>query len=259
MRWFVYVLSLAGVMASAALGQDAFEQKVREQHEKGAAVFKKATEFAKQGESGKAESELLSILDHDSSPAAKLVVGDALYKSDHSASYKLHKEAYEAEPKEREAILEWAMERHRAEEYAEAIPLYQEYLKQQPDDARMSALLADCFIRVGKLNEAVAAWEAAKHPNNHTGIDFTIYEIYGDLSPATRRGELIKQIRAGKLDLIEKLVDLDLHFDQDWWNGGADRASRSGSRRINPAGKRSNVGSTFRKRKAFRPWRRRSA
>ena len=170
-----------------------------------------------------AEKLLVGLTEADGSAAMSLLVGDALYNTDPIVSYKLHKKAYDAMPDERTTVLEWAMERHRKQECGEAVPLYKKYLKVVPDDRRLNALLADCLIREGKPREAVAAWEAAAYPRNHTAIDFGICEIYGDLSPPKRRGDLLKQIRQGKLELIEPLFALDLDFDRDWWNGGVDQ------------------------------------
>src|SRR5207237_6880582 len=79
-------------------------------------------------------------------------------------------------------------------------------------------LLADWLVRAGKLDDGVAAWEAAGHPHHHTGIDFAICEIYGGPSPLRRRGDLIEKYRNGDTQLAEKLIDQDLHMDQDWWN-----------------------------------------
>lgn len=218
MRWFIASALLLHFTATAAIAQNAFENEVRSKHQAFEAVFKKASEFARRGDTDAAENELLAILKDDRSPAAVLMIADALYNTDPQESYKLHKETFAVKPDERTTVLEWAMERHRKGEHAEAAALYQKYLKLVPDDRRMNALLADCLIRDGQLQKAIDAWEAAQHSRNHTAIDFAIYEIYGELSPAKRRGDLVKQFKAGKRELAEKLIDLDLNFNRDWWN-----------------------------------------
>src|SRR5207253_341654 len=93
----------------------------------------KGSAFLKDGDADAAENLLLDLLKKDSSPAMTLVVADALYSTDPSTSYKLHKKVFEAVPGEYQAILEWAMELHRAGEYAAAIPLYQKILKSDSD------------------------------------------------------------------------------------------------------------------------------
>ena len=222
MRLWTWLLSV--FVASAAIGQERpFEREFAEKQGQHAATFEKASALSIDGDIDGAEKLLVGLSEADGSPAMCLLVGDALYNTDPTVSYKLHKKAYDAMPDERTTVLEWAMERHRKQECAEAVPLYKKYLKMVPDDRRLNALLADCLIREGKPQEAVAAWEAASYPRNHTAMDFAICEIYGDLSPPKRRGDLLKQIRHGNLDLIEPLFALDLDFDRDWWNGGVDQ------------------------------------
>src|SRR5882724_11030081 len=110
------------------------------------------------------------------------------------------------------------MERHRKGEYAEAARLYQKYTALEPADAKIQALLADCLVHQGKLKEAVNAWNAARHGENHTGIDFSIFEIYGGPSPMLRRMELLDKIHGGDNQPLENLIFLDLNYDEDWWN-----------------------------------------
>src|ERR1041385_8466717 len=117
MRWFITSALLLHFAATAAFAQNAFENEVRSKHEALEAVFKKASEFARRGDTDAAENELLAILKDDRSPAAVLMIADALFSTDPQESYKLHKEAFAAKPAERTTILEWAMERHRKGEH----------------------------------------------------------------------------------------------------------------------------------------------
>jgi hypothetical protein len=222
MRLWTWLLSV--FVASAAIGQERpFEREFAEKQGQHAATFEKASALSIDGDIDGAEKLLVGLTQADDSPAMCLLVGDALYNTNPTASYKLHKKAYDAMPDERTTVLEWGMERHRKQECAEAVPLYKKYLKLVPDDRRLNALLADCLVREGKPREAVTAWDATAYSRNHTEIDLAICEIYGDLSPPKRRGDLLKQIRKGKLELIESLFALDLDFDRDWWNGGVDQ------------------------------------
>lgn len=165
---------------------------------------------------------LLDLVDKDKSPALELAVGNVLYNLDRPTSYALHKKVYEARPNEPDVILEWAMERHRKGEYAEATPLYQKYLAVVTDEPQVNALLADCLVRQGKLSEAVAAWDAAGHATNHELIDLAISDIYGDVSPLRRRADLLKHVTNKEPGAAEKLIALDLNMDQDWWNSDID-------------------------------------
>ena len=215
----VPIVLLAAWSISAAWAQEAgFENEVRAIADKHHADLEKISAVAMSGDVETANKQLLDMTRKDESVALAFVVANMLYKMDPQASYDLHKKVYEARPDERTCALEWAMERHRKGEYAEAIPLYQKFLASKAA-TQYNALLAECLIRQGKLREAVDAWQAAEHPHQHTGIDFAICEIHGDLSPLRRRGDLILRLKKGDPQAPEKLIDQDLHMDQDWWNG----------------------------------------
>jgi len=159
-----------------------------------------------------ANQRLIDLAKKEQNAAGDFIIGNMLFHLDPAASYTLHKISYDVNPHEKLTTLEWAMERHRKGEYAEALALYQAYLE------KTEALLADCLVRRGKLAEAVKAWDAAKHDENHTAIDSAIFEIYSGPSAMCRRMELLDKIRAGDDRLVEQLIFLDLNFDDDWWN-----------------------------------------
>jgi len=169
-----------------------------------------------------AKKVLMDLLDKDKSPALELAVANVLFNLDRATSYALHKKVFEAKPSEPDVILEWAMERHRKGEYAEAAPLYQQYLTTVTDEPQLNALLADCLVQLGKLPEAVAAWDAAGHATNHELIDLAIGDIYGDVSPVRRRADLLARVKNKEVGAAEKLIYLDLNMDQDWWNSDID-------------------------------------
>ena len=145
-------------------------------------------------------------------------MANVLFNLDRATSYDLHKKVYEAKPNEPDVILEWAMERHRKGEYAEATPLYQQYLAVVTDEPQINALLADCLVEQGKLTDAVGVWDAAGHATNHELIDLAISDVYGDVSPLRRRADLLKRVMNKEPEAAEKLIYLDLNMDQDWWN-----------------------------------------
>ena len=109
----------------------------------------------------------------------KYLIGGALYNVDTVQSYKLHKEAYEADPKEQNFILEYAIELHRKRQYAEAAKLYEAYSDKVKDDIRIYVWLADCYINTGETNKSIENWKKANHSANHTSIDIAIHTIYG--------------------------------------------------------------------------------
>ena len=85
--------------------------------------------------------------------------------------------------------------------------------------------MADCLVHEGRLDEAVAAWEAAEHPRNHTGIDFAICDIYGEIAPERKRADLIQRIKKGETELAEELIKQDLNMVSNWWNSRVSQES----------------------------------
>ncbi len=169
-----WILCACVGVASLAHGADTdFLANAKEFNQKHQPEFKAITEAALASDDVKgANQQLIDLAKKEGNPAGYFIIGNMLFHLDPKASYSLHKQAYDANPSEKLTVLEWAMERHRQGEYAEALGLYQTYLGLEPDDEKTEALLADCLVRRGKLSDAVKAWDAAKHENNHTEIDF---------------------------------------------------------------------------------------
>ena len=183
------------------------------------ATFAEASQLSRAGDAAAGNQLLIDLAEKDGGPIAAFMVAGTLYKSDPTASYRLHLRAQAALPGEPAVALEVAMEQHRRRDYAGAIVNYRQFLA-TGKGPQYSALLADCLVRTGDFTAAVQAWEQADHGQNHTAIDFAICEVYGPLVPGQRRGELIAQIKAGDLAKLNDLILLDLNFDSDWWNSG---------------------------------------
>lgn len=217
--WKAGFIALIGMVPLLAFGQKvSFYDEVVSLTEANATKFESISKIAGEGEVAKANGMLAKLADESKDPAMIFIVANMLYGADPAKSYQLHKKVYEALPDEKLVNLEWAMERHRKGEYPEAATLYGKYLELEPLDVKCNALLADCLLRSGKMKEAVEKWNAAKHGQNHVSIDFAIFEIYGGPLPLQRWGDLSAKINAGKTELIEQLLWLDMNWDQNWWN-----------------------------------------
>lgn len=208
----LFLLVLSAPAADFMAAVEAWQEK----HEP---TFEQANELALAGESNRSNKLLTELADQDGGGVAAFVIGNMLYRSDHTVSFRLHRRAWEAYPEEPMTNLEMAMQLHRQREYGPAIPHYRRALKGGMPE-QFSCLLAECLLRTGNADEAVQAWRAARHERNHTAIDFAIYEIHGELMPHQRRGELIARIKAGETDKLVDLLLLDIRFDRDWWNAG---------------------------------------
>jgi tetratricopeptide (TPR) repeat protein len=165
-----------------------------------------------------ANADLMRRADQERSPIFDFVAANMMYSMDPDRSFVLHQRTHQAYPDEPSVNLEWAMECHRRGDIAGAIPAYELFLKSKASSERYWSLLADCYVRTGKLDEAIDAWQKARHGSNHTEIDFAIYEIYGGVPPLRKRAELLKAFENGDQTVAEALVLQDLSMEDDWWN-----------------------------------------
>jgi hypothetical protein len=215
---------LAFPLGAADLAESPFQREMMAVWKEIEPAVQKATAVMETGDMERGNRLMLELAEPKGSPMAAFLVGNILYRIDTNAAARLHRRAYEAYPEEPMAIMEWAMELHRQGDYKKAATLYETALKKLPSNQHW-ALLADCLVREGRWKEAVAAWEAADHGRNHTGIDFAIHEIYGRLLPSERRGELLAKARAGDQEALEEAVLFDTHFEVDWWNAPVNAAA----------------------------------
>ncbi len=173
------------------------------------------------GRLAEATKALLDLVPEEKRTAAHwFVLGNYLFQQDFAASYALHQKAFELAPDEPMTQYEWALERHRKREYAEAEALYAK-IAAGPDganDPRARSLRADCLLHVGRLAEAVEEWKKADPRRRHSTIEESFSWIYGDPHPLVERSKLLARARGGDLDAVESLVLLDLHWTTDWWN-----------------------------------------
>jgi hypothetical protein len=207
-----FFLALADRSLAADFAADA--KAWSDQH---ADVFDQAAKLSAEGYPTDGNQVLLTLAEEDESPVAAFVIGNLLFASDPAASYRLHLRAQHALPHEPLVALEVAMDQHRRGDYATAIANYRLPIA-AGTGKQFSALLADCLIRTGQLKAAVQAWNDADHAGHHTEIDCAICTIYGPLSPAQRRGELVARIEAGDVGKLGALILLDLAWDTDWWS-----------------------------------------
>jgi hypothetical protein len=150
----------------------------------------------------------------------KYLIGGMLYEIDTVQSFKLHKDAYLANSKEQNFILEYAIELHRKRKYAEAARLYESYSIKIPTDIRIYVWLADCYINIGETGKSIENWQKANHSQNHTSIDFAIHTIYGKADQIENRNVYRAEIAQGKSASFYQLIFLDENWEFDWWNSG---------------------------------------
>jgi tetratricopeptide (TPR) repeat protein len=219
---------VAALLAAASIFADdaKFSADVAEAMARFKGAMASAEKLVQQGKLEEANKAYLDVrVDPDLTPADCFLLGNVFFKIAPDLSAKYQKRAYDAFPENPEVNLEWAMTLHRQGKPKEAADCYLKSIAKYPDRYLAHALLADCLIRNGDLKGAVEHWNKAGHPQNHTGIDFAICEIYGPLSPHLRHYHLIKAVAGGETARVEEMVDLALNWEQDWWNSTRNEAA----------------------------------
>jgi tetratricopeptide (TPR) repeat protein len=219
------LLLLSGARSS---GGDDFQAELVRASSTLASVQEGLEQQVHEGKLAQANQQLLETFPKDKrTPAETLAMANMLYGMDAQLSYALHKEVAQQLPDEPLAVLEWAMEQHRAGDYTGALESYNKYSKTHPQFAPVHGLAADCLIHAGKTREAVARWqesEKAREGSLET-LESLVCEVHRDPTLEQRRADLFSKARQGDVDAAVRLVALDCKYERDWWNNGPNRAN----------------------------------
>ena len=160
------------------------------------------------------------VPDSQKTAADHFVLGNMLYDVAPDRSLSHHRAALSMLPDEPMVWIEMAYQHHRRGECEKALPFYERVAAEGRLHPPQQALLAHCLVRAGRYREAVEAWIATEHARRHTAVDFTIHDVFGELSPLARHDRLIKRVRAGERAAVGELFENALAWRRDWWNGG---------------------------------------
>jgi hypothetical protein len=214
---------ICGVASSARAD---FSADVREASEKITPLLVDASTMIGDGLCADANQKILAVFPEKSRTAAQaFVLGRALFTQDSGTSYQLHKRAAKELPNEPQVQFEWAMEQHRAGEYAGAAKSYAAYSTAHPKYAPAYGLCAECLLRLGKTTEAVAMWRksAASPQETLNEFDALVCAVNSHLFPDRQRAVLLAKVADGELASAEKLISLDSAYETDWWNRRVER------------------------------------
>lgn len=146
-------------------------------------------------------------------PARYLVLGNVFFRSRPDLAGEFHKAAYDARPDDAQANLEWAIDLHRAGDCARAVPLYEHAVAAGPIGVTWNALLAECYLKAGKLEAATRAWFAAKQNERAENVERAIGDVHGPDLALRRRWALRQRIAQGEVARAADLVMLDAAWD----------------------------------------------
>jgi hypothetical protein len=179
-------------------------------------------ELMLQGKSRASNEKILAAFPEASRTAAEaFMLGNLLFENDRAVSYKLHQAAVKAEPEDALVNFEWALQQHRAKEYAGALAAYKKYTDQrQQVQGMIHALQADCHLQLNQIDEAVKAWQASEAaPGTLEKMEEMVCAVNREPVPFARREELLAKV-AEKKDAAAalELITLDCRWPHDWWN-----------------------------------------
>lgn len=150
-----------------------------------------------EGDIAGAVAQLLRAFpDATRTPAESLVIARHLWEFDASLARALLSGAYAREPNEPKVLLDWAMDLHRQEKHQEALECYEKVVQLRPQWVDIHGLAADCLLRLGRIDESVAAWKRSWPPDR--GMAVYLGHIRAKSWPYVRRAELLKKVRDAK-------------------------------------------------------------
>ncbi len=175
-----------------------------------------------EGRGAEVNAQLLAVFPEKTrTPVQALLVANVLFRQDSKDSYALHKFAAAALPNEPDAQLEWALEQHRAGEFAAAIATYAIVIKANPTYGPPLGMQAECLLRTGRTREAADAWMKSEQGSGSLeDLESWVCEVHSGALPDQARGPLYAQAKAANSDAAVKLIILDCAFERDWWNIG---------------------------------------
>jgi len=156
-------------------------------------------------------------------PTESFVLGNMFFELDRKLSYALHKSAAAGDPGNSQIAWEWGVEQHRAGEYAAALESYKKYSADHPQLALPYALEADCYLRLNRVDDAVAAWRKSEDAPQGTveAMEDMVCAVHREPAPHKIRADLLaKVVKQKDIAAAQDLIALDCQFPIDWWNVG---------------------------------------
>ena len=186
------------------------------------AAVAEVTPLMVDGRAAEANARLLAVFPEKTRTAAQsLLLGNVLYLQDPEVSYALHKAAAAALPGEPDVQLEWALEQHRAGQWAGALAAYDKVVAAQPGYGPLQGMRAECLIRTGQVKAAAEAWAKSERGGGSIEtLESWVCEVHMHEVPDRDRAGLFAKAKGGDAAAAVSLVALDCAFRRDWWNDG---------------------------------------
>ena len=222
-RHLFVLASLCGLMGVAREGRADLSSDTQSAYRSLQPVLPRAEALIVEGKVDEGNAVILGVFAEKSRTAVQAyLLANLLFKQDPKNSYMLHKRAATELPDEPNTWLEWAMEQHRAGEYAGALESYAKFTKSNTEFAPVYGLIAECLIRTGKTREAVDSWVRSEQATKGSLDDFESFvcDVNAHQFPSRKRADLLIKTQTGDINAAEQIIALDADFPRDWWNSG---------------------------------------
>ena len=205
----ILLVLLPSLSVAAALSD--FASQVQAAGEKIAGVIPACTEKMNAGDFAGANAVLLATFPEATrTPAESFILGNVLFDTDRRLSHELHQSAVKAEPENPDVVWEWALEQHRAGDYAGAAS-YQKVSAGNPRAATLYALEADCLLRLNRIEDAVAAWKKSEDAPDGSieSMEDLVCAVHREVAPHKLRADLLaKAVVRHDIAAAEDLIAL---------------------------------------------------
>ena len=166
MRFIVIMFAVFSISACSrfAVAATDFEEDFQKSTKTLNGLIPEYGERMEAGDMAGATSKLLAAFPENTrTPADSFLLGNVFFETDWKQSYALHQAAAKALPDNDNVQWEWALEQHRAGEYAGALATYEAYSKVKPRSAVP-------YEPSPKTSNAAAVWAAGSEAIGTSGI-----------------------------------------------------------------------------------------
>jgi hypothetical protein len=213
------------VMAPAAFAQDQspFLARISAEGAKyeGLLAAAEIKAMLQDGRRSAVNAKLKSLVPDNSKTAVDyLVLANILYRAEPQASDAYLKQAEALMPDEVSILYERGMHEQRNGHCDQALAYYDRvhataWGKRNPVSWAYST---QCWLQLGDYEKAMQDWQQADFRKYHAAIETAMYEIFSRHDSENEREEKIGRAGTGSVDALCDLVDLDRHWESDWWN-----------------------------------------
>jgi tetratricopeptide (TPR) repeat protein len=215
------LMAIFNLLASEGKDVEQFKQDVSQAYKKIEPVIEANDHLLTEGSVTKGDQALLDFFPQSTRTAAQsFFLGSLMFEADPKLSFSLIQAAVSQRPDLSAMDWTWALEQHRAGDYSGALKAYQVYSTNAPEQAAVYALEADCLLRLGRIDEAIAAWRKfEKEPEESIKeMEKVVCMVHREPLPQQQRELLLNKVnQSGDAMAAAELIALDCDYPHDWW------------------------------------------